>query len=149
MLARPAAAEPLPVTPDPARETDDRITIENELARLDRVAEQFKYVLPMGHFMLLDLIAHMRDRVRKTVEEEWLPTHGDMKYDQFMHHNGEMTLLDFDYFATAETSYDLGKFCAYTIPSSPKSWQESVVAEETRVRFLKRYIELRPGATLQ
>ena len=30
-----------------------------------------------------------------------------------------------------------------------ESWQESVVAEETRVRFLKRYMELRPGATLQ
>jgi hypothetical protein len=148
-LAGTAAAEALAVIHESGLETEERITIENELARLDRVAEQFKYVLPMGHFMLLDLIAHMRDRVRKTVEEEWLPTHGDMKYDQFMHHNGEMTLLDFDYFATAETSYDLGKFCAYTIPSSPKSWQESVVAEETRIRFLKRYMELRPGATLQ
>jgi thiamine kinase-like enzyme len=113
------------------------------------VAEQFKYVLPAGHFMLLDLIAHMRDRVRKTEDEEVLPTHGDMKYDQFMHHNGELTLLDFDYFAMAETSYDLGKFCAYLVPSSPRSWQESVAAEEMRVHFLKRYMELRPGATLQ
>jgi hypothetical protein len=66
-----------------------------------------------------------------------------------MHHNGEMTLLDFDYFATAETSYDLGKFCAYTTPSAPRSWQDTVAAEDARVLFLKRYMELRPGATLQ
>jgi len=149
LLTAPAAADALAVIHESGLETDERITIEAELERLDRVAEQFKFVLPAGHFMLLDLIAHMRDRVRKTMEEDVLPTHGDMKYDQFMHHNGELTVLDFDYFAMAETSYDLGKFCAYAIPSSPKSWQESVSAEETRIRFLQRYMELRPGATLQ
>jgi hypothetical protein len=148
MLSATAAADALAVIHESGIDTGERITIENELTRLDRVAEQFKYVLPSGHFMLVDLITHMRDRVRKTSDEDFLPTHGDMKYDQFMHHNGEMTLLDFDYFAMAETSYDLGKFCAYTIPSSPKSWQESVAAEEARLRFLKRYVELRPGATL-
>ena len=149
MLTGNAAAEALAVIHESKIEVDGQITIENELARLDRVAEQFKYVLPSGHFLLRDLIAHMRDRVRKTSDEQWLPTHGDMKYDQFMHHNGEMTLLDFDYFAVAETSYDLGKFCAYTIPSTPKGWEDSVAAERTRSLFLQRYMELRPGATLQ
>jgi hypothetical protein len=149
MLSAPAAADALAVIHESGMQTDERVTIEKELERLDRVAEQFKYVLPTGHFMLLDLIAHMRDRVRKTEDEDFLPTHGDMKYDQFMHHNGELTLLDFDYFAMAETSYDLGKFCAYAIPTSPKSWRETVAAEETRVRFIQRYLELRPDATLQ
>jgi hypothetical protein len=149
MLTATAAADALAVIHESGLATGERITIENELARLDRVAEQFKYVLPAGHFMLVDLVTHMRDRVRKTMEEDVLPTHGDMKYDQFMHHNGELTVLDFDYFAMAETSYDLGKFCAYTIPSSPKNWEESAAAEQTRIRFLKRYIELRPGATMQ
>ena len=149
MLSGNAAAEALAVIHESGLETDGQIRIENEIARLDRVAEQFKYVLPVGHFLLMDLITHMRDHVRKTSEEALLPTHGDMKYDQFMHHNGEMTLLDFDYFATAETSYDLGKFCAYTTPSVPKSWQDTVAAEDARVLFLKRYMELRPDATLQ
>jgi hypothetical protein len=149
MLSGNAAAEALAVIHESGIETDGQITIENEIARLDRVAEQFKYVLPVGHFLLMDLITHMRDRVRKTSEEASLPTHGDMKYDQFMHHNGEMTLLDFDYFANAETSYDLGKFCAYTTPSAPKSWQDTVAAEDARVLFLERYMELRPDATLQ
>jgi aminoglycoside phosphotransferase (APT) family kinase protein len=149
MLTGTAAAEALAVIHESGVESDERILIENELGRLDRVAEQFTYVLPTGHFLLMDLIAHMRDHVRRTEAEDLLPTHGDMKYDQFMHHNGEMTLLDFDYFAIGETSYDLGKYCAYTTPSAPKNWQESVAAEETRVQFLKRYMELRPDATLQ
>lgn len=149
MTSANAAAEALAVIHESGIETDGHIRIENEIARLDRVAEQFKYVLPVGHFLLMDLITHMRDAVRKTSEEAWLPTHGDMKYDQFMHHNGEMTLLDFDYFANAETSYDLGKFCAYTTPSVPRTWEDTVAAEEARLLFVKRYMELRPDATLQ
>jgi hypothetical protein len=149
MLAGNAAAEALAVIHESRLQSDERIEIEREIARLDRVAKQFMYVLPRGHFMLSDLIAHMRQRLRKTAEEEWLPTHGDLKYDQFMHHNGEFTLLDFDYFALAETSYDLGKFCAYVVPSVPKDWKETVAAEETRSLFIRRYRELRPQATLQ
>jgi hypothetical protein len=149
MLAGNAAAEALAVIHESRLQSDERIEIEREIARLEKVAQQFMYVLPQGHFLLTDLIAHMRDRVRKTDEEDWLPTHGDLKYDQFMHHNGEFTLLDFDYFAVAETSYDLGKFCAYVVPSSPRDWKETVAAEETRTLFIRRYRELRPHATLQ
>jgi hypothetical protein len=144
-----AAAEALAVIHESGVECDERIELERELSRLDRVTEQFRYVLPEGHFLLRDLVVHMRDRVRKTEEEEWLPTHGDLKYDQFMFHNDKFTLLDFDYFALAETSYDLGKYCAYTTPSAPKDWNESVAAEETRELFIHRYRELRPQATLQ
>jgi len=123
--------------------------IENELARLDRVTKQFATVAPRAHFLLSDLVTHMREHVRATREEDWLPTHGDLKYDQFIHHNGKLTLLDFDYFALAETSYDLGKFCAYLIPSMPRDWEDSLAAEERRLLFLHRYQELRPYATLQ
>lgn len=149
MMASNAAAEALAVIHESGVESDEQIEIGRELARLDRVAEQFKYVLPDGHFMLKDLLAHMRDRLRKTEEEDVLPTHGDLKYDQFMVHNNQFTLLDFDYFALAETSYDLGKYCAYIVPSSPKDWKETVAAEEARELFIRRYRELRPHATLQ
>lgn len=144
-----AAAEALAVIHESRLESDERITIQAELERLDKVAEKFAYVHPDGHFLLKDLITHMRERVQKTSEEEWLPTHGDLKYDQFMFHNDQFTLLDFDYYATAETSYDLGKFCAYLVPSRPKDWRDSVAVEEARVRFIHRYRELRPHATLQ
>ena len=144
-----AAADALAVIHEARVDNDERITIEAELARLDQVTEKMSYVHPQGHFLLNDLIAHMRDRVQKTPEEELLPTHGDLKYDQFMFHNGIYTLLDFDYYATAETSYDLGKFCAYMLPSRPADWTDSAAAEDARVRFLRRYRELRPHATLQ
>ena len=143
-----AAAEALAVIHEARVECDESITIQAELDRLDRVAEKMAYVHPEGHFLLRDLITHMRERVQKTPEEEILPTHGDLKYDQFMFHNGNYTLLDFDYYATAETSYDLGKFCANLVPSRPRDWTESVAAEEGRVRFIRRYRELRPHATL-
>lgn len=144
-----AAAEALAVIHEARVQNDERITIEAELARLDQVAEKMAYVHPDGHFLLRDLIAHMRERVEKTPQEELLPTHGDLKYDQFVVHNDKYTLLDFDYYATAETSYDLGKFCAYMLPSRPRDWKDSAAAEEARVRFLRRYVELRPHATLQ
>ena len=149
MVLPTAAAEALAVIHESRLDSDERIDIEAELGRLDHVAEQFTYVLPSGHFMLKDLLTHMRQIVRKTPEEEWLGTHGDLKYDQFIHHNDTYTLLDFDYFAVAETSYDLGKFCAYLIPSHPRDWRDSVAAEEARATFLRRYRELRPHATLQ
>jgi hypothetical protein len=149
MMAGNAAAEAIAVIHESGVESDELIEIERELARLDKVTEQFKYVLPDGHFLLKDLVAHMRDRLRKTEEEDLLPTHGDLKYDQFMFHNDQFTLLDFDYFAQAETSYDLGKYCAYLIPSSPKDWKETAAAEDARDLFLRRYRELRPDATLQ
>ena len=144
-----AAAEATAVIHESGLDSDEEIRIEDELARLDRVAEQFKYVLPAGHFLLTDLITHMRERIRKTEEEQRLPTHGDMKYDQFIFHNDHYTLIDFDYFATAETSYDLGKFCAYALPSMPDDWRQSIAAEEARIAFIRRYRELRPQATLQ
>jgi phosphotransferase family enzyme len=149
MLVPNAAAEALAVIHESRVDNDERITIENELARLDKVVEKFAYVHPEGHFLLKDLINHMREHVQRTPEEEWLPTHGDLKYDQFMFHNDRFTLLDFDYYATAETSYDLGKFCAYLVPTRPKDWRDSVAVEEGRLKFIRRYRELRPHATLQ
>lgn len=149
LLLPEAAAEALAVIHEARVENDERITIEAELDRLDKVREKFKYVHPDGFFLLNDLLIHAWERVQKTSEEEWLSTHGDFKYDQFMIHNNEYTLLDFDYYATAETSYDLGKFCAYLVPSRPRDWMDSVAVEDARVRFIRRYRELRPQATLQ
>ena len=144
-----AAAEAIAVIHESDVTTDITIDIEREIARLGRVMEQFAYVLPEGHFLLKDLIAHMRERIRKTPEETLLPTHGDLKYDQFLFHNDTFTLLDFDYFAMAETSYDLGKFTGYLVPSQPKDWSQSAAAEEVREIFIRRYRELRPHATMQ
>jgi hypothetical protein len=149
-LAAYAAAEAVAVIHESGVPAGDEVLrIEDELSRLDRVTEQFAKVHPGAHFLLNDLITHMRAHVGAAPQEEWLPTHGDLKYDQFIHHNRKLTLLDFDYFSWAETSYDLGKYCAYLIPTAPRNWEESMAAEEMRIIFLQRYRELRPYATLQ
>jgi len=149
-LTAHAAAEAAAVIHESNVPADGQVfRIEAELERLDRVTKQFIQVHPRAAYLLSDLVAHMREHVRSTDEEDFLPTHGDLKYDQFIHHNGKLTLLDFDYFALAETSYDLGKFCAYLVPSIPRDWEETLAAEEMRVQFLRRYRELRPYATLE
>jgi hypothetical protein len=146
--AGPAAAAAIAVIHETGLEPDERIHIESELERLEAVKDQFAYVDPKAHFLLSELVLHLRDRLERTYEEEIVPTHADLKYDQLMHEDGVYTLIDFDYFALAETSYDLAKYCAYVIPSSPRDWEESVAAEATRRAFLRRYLELRPHATL-
>ena len=125
------------------------LRVERELERLDGVMDQFAHVHPQAHFLLRELLLHIRSKLARAHEEDWLPTHGDLKYDQFLHDDGRFTLIDFDYFSLAETSSDLARYCAYLYPSMPKGWEQSVAAEEARKAFLDRYRELRPGATLQ
>jgi thiamine kinase-like enzyme len=148
-LSAVAAAEALAAIHQSGIRVDAQATLEAELGRLDGVVEQFAYVHPKAHFMLRELLLHARNRLKKTREEEWLPTHGDLKYDQLLHADGRFEVIDFEYFTMAETSWDLGKYCAYAVPTEPKSWEHSVAAEEARQLFLDRYRELRPEATLE
>src|SRR6202011_3422458 len=92
-LTAEAAAEAAAVIHESLVPADGQVfSIEAELARLDRVTQQFIQVHPKAAYLLSDLVAHMRDHVRATEEEDLLPTHGDLKYDQFIHHNGKLTL---------------------------------------------------------
>jgi thiamine kinase-like enzyme len=147
-LSAVAAAEALAAIHNSGIRVDNQATLESELNRLDDVVEQFAYVHPKAHFMLREFLLHARNKLRKTRAEEWLPTHGDLKYDQLLHEGGRFQLIDFEYFTMAETSWDLGKYCAYAVPTEPKTWEHSVAAEEARKLFLDRYRELRPDATL-
>lgn len=143
-----AAADAAAVIHESGLQPDETIELEHELDRLEHVAEQFALTDPKAHFLLKDLLMHLHDRLERSFAEEMLPTHADLKYDQFLHHEGIYSLIDFDYFAMAETSYDLAKFCAYLFPSMPRSWHDSVSSEAVRLDFLRRYRELRPHATL-
>lgn len=143
------AAEALATLHESAIPTQKKLPLDREVSRLARTLDQFALVEPRAYFLLRELISHLKDKLKGLPEEEWLPTHGDYKYDQLLHEDGNFSLIDFDFFALAETSFDLGKFCAYLVPSMPKSWEQSVAAEEGRKAFLNRYRELRPQATLQ
>ena len=144
------AAEACATIQESGIEADSRYRIEDELARLDEVLEQFALVHPSGHFLLRELLVHVRSKLARTSEEDLLPCHGDLKYDQFIvGPDGELRLIDFDYFTLAETSADLARFCSYVFPSMPLGWEQSVAAEAARKAFLDRYREIRPEATLQ
>ena len=53
-----AAADALAVIHEARVESDEIITIDAELARLDDVTEKMAYVHPEGHFLLRDLVTH-------------------------------------------------------------------------------------------
>ncbi len=144
------AAEAAATIHESAVVPDSEARIERDLARLDEVQAQFALVHPRAHFLLRDLLLHVRSKLPRTREEDWLPCHGDLKYDQFIASpEGGLALIDFDFFTLAETSNDLARFCAYAFPSMPKGWEQSVAGEDARKAFLDRYRELRPDATLQ
>jgi aminoglycoside phosphotransferase (APT) family kinase protein len=129
--------------------TDKKLPIEPEIGRLDKTLDQFALVHPKAYFLLRELLVHVREKLKKTPGEEWLPTHGDYKYDQILHHEGAFSLIDFDSFALAENSFDLAKYSAYIVPSAPLDWEQSVAAEAARTAFLHRYRDRRPSATVQ
>lgn len=143
------AAEALATIHDSAIETQKSFAVEGELARLEKVLDQFAIVHPRGYFLLRELLVHLRSRLRGLKSEQVVPSHGDFKYDQFLHHEGTFSLIDFDYFAATETSFDLGKYCGHLMPSMPKDWEQAFAADQARTAFLERYQELRPRATLQ
>jgi thiamine kinase-like enzyme len=144
------AAEALAAIHESGIPTVNELPLEAEVARLDRTLDQFALVHPNAYFLLREYLTHMRETLKKLPEEEWLPTHGDFKYDQLLvdPDTGNYSLIDFDFFGRAETSYDVARFCAYVMPSMPKDWEQSYAGEQARQAFLRRYRELRPDATL-
>jgi aminoglycoside phosphotransferase (APT) family kinase protein len=143
------AADALALIHESGIATEKTLPLEGEIGRLERTLDQFALVHPKAFFLLRELLVHLHDRLKKLPAEEWLPTHGDYKYDQLLHSEGQFSLIDFDYFAMAETSFDVAKFSAYIVPSMPMGWEQSIAAEACRLAFLERYRELRPAATLQ
>jgi thiamine kinase-like enzyme len=143
------AAEALATLHESSIPTQKKLPLEREVSRMERTLDQFALVEPRAYFLLRELVTHLKEKLKNLPEEEWLPTHGDYKYDQLLYEDGQFSLIDFDFFAMAENSFDLGKFCAYLVPSMPKSWEQSAAAEEGRKLFLDRYRELRPQARLQ
>jgi aminoglycoside phosphotransferase len=142
-----AAAQALAVMHDSDLTIGGELSLELEVGRLDDVVHQMSLVHPDGGRLLRDLVAQVRIRIGKTPPEAEVVTHGDMKYDQFLQHDGRFTLVDFEDAGRAETSWDLGKWCAHAVPSMPESWEDSDAAERARSAFLQRYLELRPTAT--
>lgn len=145
-----AAAEALAALHGSDLVSDIELRLEDEVARLQEIGEQFVLVHPRAHNLMSELRAQLRGHLRSAEEDDWVPSHGDIKYDQLIRaEDGSHCVIDFEYFGMAETSWDLAKWCAHAVPSMPQDWQESAAAEDARAAFLNRYLELRPQATLQ
>jgi hypothetical protein len=142
-----AAAEALAVMHDSGLASDNTLPVEPELARLEDVTHQLSLVHPDAGRLMRDLVTQLTRSLQRAPAEQSVFTHGDLKYDQFLEHDGRFTLVDFEEVGRAETSWDLGKWCAHAIPSMPESWEDSEGAERARAAFLQRYLQLRPNAT--
>jgi aminoglycoside phosphotransferase len=141
------AAEALSVLHDSGLSSASVLLLQPELGRLEDVTHQMSLVHPDAGRLLRDLVTQLNARLPRLPGEDTVFTHGDLKYDQFLAHDGRFTLVDFEEVGMAETSWDLGKWCAHAIPSMPDSWEDSDGAERARSAFLQRYLELRPHAT--
>jgi aminoglycoside phosphotransferase len=147
LAAAIAAAEALAVMHASSLDSANVLDLDAEIERLDAVTHQMSLVDPDAGRLLKDLVGQLRLRRSRTPGEDTVFTHGDMKYDQFLASDGRFTLVDFEEVGRAETSWDLGKWCAHAVPSMPESWEDSDGAEQARAAFLRRYLELRPDAT--
>jgi hypothetical protein len=142
-----AAADALSALHDSELSSVNVLPLEPELARLDDVTHQMSLVHPDAGRLLHDLVKQLNARLPRLPSEHTVFTHGDLKYDQFVAHDGRFTLVDFEEVGMAETSWDLGKWCAHVVPSMPENWEDSDAAETARSAFLQRYLALRPDAT--
>ncbi|MBI2321047.1 MAG: phosphotransferase [Chloroflexi bacterium] len=118
---------------------------ERQLADLvRRLADELPdlaLVSPALHRALGQLIAQIESRSERGSTAARVASHGDFKWDQFLEYRGRFALIDFELFCQAEPSYDLGYFCAYLPPSSPRDWRDSAAAEMLRGVFLHTYAE--------
>ena len=119
-------------------------SFEYEVGRLHDRMEQFKMSSPELYFMVRDLARQIEARARRVPAEVPVPSHGDYKYNQFLYDGQRFGMIDVEFFVQAEPSFDLGKYCAHLVPSSPKHWSDSVQAEKARRAFLDAYLEVRP-----
>lgn len=143
-----AAAGALAVMHGSGLPSTETLPLQPELDRLENVTHQMSLVHPDAGRLLRDLVVQLTKRLPRLPPEAQVLTHGDMKYDQFLERDGRFVLVDFEDVGIGETSWDLGKWCAHAIPSMPETWEDSDAAEQARSAFLRRYLELRPDATL-
>jgi hypothetical protein len=54
--------------------TERTLPFEPEIARLDKTLDQFKLVHPKAFFLLRELLIHVREKLRKTPGEDWVPS---------------------------------------------------------------------------
>jgi aminoglycoside phosphotransferase (APT) family kinase protein len=119
-------------------------TIDVEIERLVGRLEEFKMSGPKVYMLLRGLLEQISAKAQRVPSEGPVPSHGDFKYNQFLHDGKNFGLIDVEYFVQAEPSFDLGKYCGHLAPSVPKDWSDTAQANEARRVFLDAYCAARP-----
>ena len=119
-------------------------TVEVEINRLYDRLEQFKMSAPKVYFALRGLLKQVIARIDRIPAETPVPSHGDYKYNQFLHDGSKFGLIDVEFFVQAEPSFDLGKYCGHLAPSAPKDWSDTERSNQARRVFLDAYCRVRP-----
>jgi aminoglycoside phosphotransferase (APT) family kinase protein len=115
-----------------------------EIDRIQKRLDEIKLSAPSAYLLLRGLLVQIAARVEKLRPESKVPSHGDYKYNQFLHSANRFGLIDVEYFAQAEPSFDLGKYCGHLWPASPNDWSDTAQTRKARQLFLEAYLTVRP-----
>ena len=120
-------------------------SVQTEIGRIHDRLQQFKVSSPNLYLMVRDLVRQIEARAQRVPPEAPVPSHGDYKYNQFLYDGNRFGMIDVEFFVQAEPAFDLGKYCAHLVPSSPKHWSDAVQSDLARRAFLDAYVDVRPG----
>lgn len=110
---------------------------------IDRLAnglDDLKLTAPPLYITMRGLVDQLRERDAAGRPSGVVGCHGDFKYDQLLKHRRRFILIDYELFCQAEPWLDLGTFCAYLVPTSPRDWRDSAATELLRAEFLRGYL---------
>jgi hypothetical protein len=114
-------------------------TLESQVARLHESLPELELTAPGLYSTLRLLLNQMEARMEGRADVRLAPSHGDYKWNQFLHWRGRFALIDFELFCQAERWFDLGYFCAYLPPTNPEDWRDGLATEMLRRAFLESY----------
>lgn len=116
-------------------------TLDFELRRLQGWLHELELTAPKLFTTLRLLLDQIDMRAKRLEDVVLVPSHGDYKWNQFLHYRGRFSLIDFELFCRAERWFDLGYFCAYLPPTSPDDWRDGLATELLRETFLNAYAQ--------
>ncbi len=116
-------------------------TLRHEIQRLEHGLRELELTAPKLYETMRLLLSQLELRAKDAADAALVPSHGDYKWNQFLHCRGRFSLIDFELFCQAERWFDLGYFCAYLPPTNPDDWRDGVATEVLRNAFLNTYAE--------
>lgn len=119
-------------------------SVDVELDKVRERLEEYRMSAPELYLMVRGVLQQIDAKAARLPVEGPVPSHGDYKYNQFLFDGERFGLLDLEFFAQAEPSFDLGKYCGHLSPAAPRDWTETAVADEGRRIFLDAYCAVRP-----